>query len=75
MLCCLLAILTMASAGFARWRRMISGLAALLLFSGASAALAWSWASHDSHESHGPVMGAVYCGSDPEGYVQSSDSR
>ena len=42
MLCCLLALMAMAGAVLARWRRAIGWAAAIALLTGASAALAWS---------------------------------
>lgn len=65
MLCCLLALLAMAGAAFARWRRLIGGLAAALLLGGASAALALSLAHDGNHSDSAPAIVPLYCGERP----------
>jgi hypothetical protein len=55
----------MVGAVFAFWL-LISGLAAMLMLGGASAALAWLLASPASHAHHEHVILAIHWGNEPE---------
>jgi hypothetical protein len=66
MLCCLLALFAMMGAVFAHRRRLICGLAAMLMIGGASATLAWSSAWPASHAHHEHTIPVIYWVDGPE---------
>lgn len=57
---------------FARWQRLISALAAMLMIGGASAALACSLAWSSGHAHHEHAIPATHWGNEPEGPIDKA---